>query len=449
MISRYGFVVIFWLSSSFGMEDLMNAKVGACFSKVVFMPQVEIKKDRVEVQQNSKKFVIQEPQFKKIQKEIVVKPSYREFSEIRAKFKDIKVKVTTSPAQEVYATSKSGNIVVSKHMLAAAYLNGLPIKDMQVGECFKEYYKIVPQKMVEKEVVTREAFENINITAAKFKKVKKKVVIKPAYKKIIKVPAVYGTEIVKVLVQSSKKEWVRSGCKSGELECAAVRLVETPPIYKSITKRILKSPPSTKIIEFPAVYKEIEVEELVSIPSTKREIIPELKRKYKVALNKDNYTFFWLEESLKVDANYTGYKICKAYKEPKYKEFTKEIVATPTVLDSIEIPKKTLILKAQKLLSNGSVTSIDLPPLYEDVETKIVTKEGRVFLSEVVCKGDLTKELVWDIQTRLKQKGFYKSRIDGLTGPATKKALIEFQKELGLPYGGYTIKSLKALGMSF
>lgn len=71
-----------------------------------------------------------------------------------------------------------------------------------------------------------------------------------------------------------------------------------------------------------------------------------------------------------------------------------------------------------------------------------------------VCVSALSKigsrsQEVKDIQTVLKQQGYYTGKVDGIYGTATKNAVIKFQKNNGLtPDGIAGTKTLKALGIS-
>nr|VFK32202.1 MAG: hypothetical protein BECKMB1821G_GA0114241_11052 [Candidatus Kentron sp. MB]VFK35147.1 MAG: hypothetical protein BECKMB1821I_GA0114274_11022 [Candidatus Kentron sp. MB]VFK77169.1 MAG: hypothetical protein BECKMB1821H_GA0114242_110510 [Candidatus Kentron sp. MB] len=57
---------------------------------------------------------------------------------------------------------------------------------------------------------------------------------------------------------------------TGEIIC----LVQMPATYKTITKRIVKTPATTKEIDSPAVYKTVTVRELVSDAKEIRQPIP-------------------------------------------------------------------------------------------------------------------------------------------------------------------------------
>ena len=54
---------------------------------------------------------------------------------------------------------------------------------------------------------------------------------------------------------------------TGEIMC----LVTVPASYKSVKKRVLKSPATTKVVEIPAVYNTIE-KRVVATPATTRKV---------------------------------------------------------------------------------------------------------------------------------------------------------------------------------
>jgi len=62
--------------------------------------------------------------------------------------------------------------------------------------------------------------------------------------------------------------------------------------------------------------------------------------------------------------------------------------------------------------------------------------------------GSVSQE-VKEIQTVLKQKGYYTGNVDGIFGTATRKAVVSFQRDMGLSVDGIVgEKTLKALGIT-
>ncbi len=174
------------------------------------------------------------------------------------------------------------------------------------GKCYARVltpakYKVVTEKVLVKEpgerievipakygwktekVLVKEASEKIVPVPATYKTVTEKILVKPASEKIVKVPAKYKTVTEKVLVKPATTTWKRGNrsdnyCSDGN--CDKVRgatgevmcLVETPPVYKTITKRVLVEPATVKKVPVPAVYKTI-TKRVVDRPATTK-VVP-------------------------------------------------------------------------------------------------------------------------------------------------------------------------------
>jgi len=66
---------------------------------------------------------------------------------------------------------------------------------------------------------------------------------------------------------------------------------------------------------------------------------------------------------------------------------------------------------------------------------------------QVLKPGD-RKSHVLEVQIRLKAKGYYQGALDGIYGDGMKKALLEFKKDMGLPYNHYVDQqTYEALGI--
>lgn len=68
---------------------------------------------------------------------------------------------------------------------------------------------------------------------------------------------------------------------------------------------------------------------------------------------------------------------------------------------------------------------------------------------EVLCENKTTKKLLFNLQEKLWELGYYKGDKTRKLDSKTKSALINFQKDNNLPYGQLNIESLKALGIRY
>ena len=85
---------------------------------------------------------------------------------------------------------------------------------------------------------------------------------------------------------------------------------------------------------------------------------------------------------------------------------------------------------------------------------KILISVVLILCLSTLCVSALSKigsqsDEVRQIQTVLKQKGYYQGNIDGIFGTNTKKAVTDFQRDNGLKVDGIAgTQTLKALGLA-
>ncbi len=142
-----------------------------------------------------------------------------------------------------------------------------------------ERIEIIPAryKMQEERVMIKEASERIEVVPAKYGWITEKVLVEPASERIVEVPAVYKTEYEKVLDKPEYTVWKKGSgpitkinAATGEIMC----LVTIPATYKTVTKRALVSPATTRAIEIPAKYKTVKKRIVKSGPTTRSVTIP-------------------------------------------------------------------------------------------------------------------------------------------------------------------------------
>ncbi len=149
-----------------------------------------------------------------------------------------------------------------------------------------EKIQVIPAKYGYKteKILVKEAGEKIVPVPATYKTVTEKVLVSPETEKIVTVPAKYKTVTEKVLVEPASTVWKKGSssrsnrCSStdcdripgetGEVMC----LVNKPPKYRTITKRVMVSPPTTKVVKIPAVYKTV-TKRVIDKPATTK-VIP-------------------------------------------------------------------------------------------------------------------------------------------------------------------------------
>lgn len=251
-----------------------------------------------------------------------------------------------------------------------------------------ERIEVVPAKYrwVDKKVLVKEATEKLVSVPPKYKTVKQKVLISEPSEKVVTVPPVYETVTEKILVSPAHTEWKKGRGPVERLDGKTgeiLCLVNVPAVYKTITKKVLKRPAQTKVIPIPARYKMI----------------------------------------------------------------TKRVLVQPAMTKTVTIPAVYKTIRVKELVEPATVKKIPIPPVYKTVTRKDKVADSVLKWVPVVCKTNVTGNLVLDVQKALKEKGFNPGPLDGIYGPRTKAALHKFQKANHLAIGGLTKESVRALGL--
>jgi hypothetical protein len=209
-------------------------------------------------------------------------------------------------------------------------------------------------------------------------------------KRLELVPAVYDEETETVEIAPATTRWVRGkanpNCVSANPDdCRVWCLENVPAQVKTIRRRVMKSPPTTREIEIPAQYKVI----------------------------------------------------------------TKTVLKTPATTREVEVPAQYDTITRRTVKSAPTYREIDIPEQYSTItKTRLVDKGGFMSWQEVVCDKDLTGSRVRRIQDALRTRGFDPGPSDDVFGAKTRAALHKFQEANNLPVGGLDAKTLEALGVN-
>lgn len=239
---------------------------------------------------------------------------------------------------------------------------------------------------VEEQVLVREAAKRLEIVPAEYTTVKERILVTPQSERLIEVPAQYETVTERMLIKPAHTVWKEG---RGPLEKVdnttgeIVCLVEVPAEYQTVTKTVLKSPATTRKEVIPAVYDEVEKTVMSKGPTT-REIV---------------------------------------------------------------IPAEYKTVKVQKLVRPAREVAVEIPAEYSTVSRQVVRKAASTEWRQIICETNITPGLVTDMQVALQKAGFYNGPVDGILSPAVLDGLESFQRSKGLPTGGITFETLRALNV--
>ena len=277
------------------------------------------------------------------------------------------------------------------------------------GECYARIYVPPTYKTVTEERLKRAASERLEVIPAEYEWVEEKVLVKQASERLETIPAVYGWEEEQVLVKEASYEmqdvpatydwveeqvmvkpaatvWKKGGGliekidnTTGELMC----LVETPAVYKTVKKKVMVTPPTTRSVEIPAEYETVK----------------------------------------------------------------KKVVLKPPTTRTIEIPAEYKTVKIKKLVTPPKEKRIAIPEEYQTITKTEQVTDGRMEWRRVLCETNMSRDVIKQIQKALQDAGHDPKYIDGVISWRTINAIKAYQKEKGLAVGGLTYETIKSLGI--
>jgi peptidoglycan hydrolase-like protein with peptidoglycan-binding domain len=125
-------------------------------------------------------------------------------------------------------------------------------------------------------------------------------------------------------------------------------------------------------------------------------------------------------------------------------------VKTPATSREEPIPAQYETKSKQVTKAAATTREIDVPAEYTTVTKRKLVKQGGVTeWREVLCDTKVTGYTIRQIQAALRSRGYEPGPEDNIMGTRTKAALVQFQKDKGLPTGNLNIETLKALGVQY
>ncbi len=313
--------------------------------------------------------------------------------------------------QEAELKAREAALANRSTMPVSAGGNEMLPPNAKPGQCFTRLWVPPTYKTVSARKLVSEGGERIEVIPAKYGKVQKRVLVQEASTKLVTVPATYRTETEQVMVRPART------------------VTETiPPVYETVSERILEKAAHTTwkkgtgpiqridestgeimcLVEVPATYKTIQKRVLKTPASTRNRTIP-----------------------------------------AEYRTVTKRVVATEATTKTIEIPAKYSTVTVTEEITPAQERRIAIPEKFTTVSSRELVTDGRMDWREIMCETNTTPGRIMEIQKALKSAGFNPGPIDGGMGPATIKAVNAFQRSKGLPVDRYlNVQTVNALGVN-
>ncbi|MEN8178566.1 MAG: peptidoglycan-binding domain-containing protein [Pseudomonadota bacterium] len=275
-------------------SDLDSATPGMCFHEHYLPAKFTTEDQEVLVSEASEQVSVSAPQYRMVEKQVLVKEASFRMEEVPAVYKWEEEQVIDKPAHTVW---KKGSGPIQKINEATGEIMCL----VEVPAT----YKTIRRRALE----TAATSHRVEIPA-EYKTVKVRELAEEAAKTKTAIPAKYKTVKVTKKLDDGKIVWhevhnmehptsTRTGLK--------ICLVETAAQYKTITRRVVTTPATTRKVEIPAEYKMVKVRKLITGAQEKRTKIPaEYKTVHLKELEKEGF-MEW--RSILCETNMTGARI--------------------------------------------------------------------------------------------------------------------------------------------
>jgi hypothetical protein len=431
-----------------------NAKAGECYARVWVPASYRTLSKQMLVKEPSERVEIIPAKYEWVEERVLVKEASSRLETIPASYVMEKETVKVADATRLWR-SGLGNTAppASDDLLATAKKYGVNLDDAEPGMCYHEHYRPASFETIEQQVQVSDASSKVSVSAPQYRWVEKQVLVKDASSRMVATPAVYDWAEEQVLDKPAHTIWKKGSGPiqrineaTGEIMC----LVEVPAAYKTVRKRVLKTPASSKRVDIPAEYKIVKVRELAAGPQETKTEIPASYKTVKVTKKISDASFTWHEIHNREEpaTTRTGAKICLTETPARYKTVSRQVLKTPAASRKVEIPAAYKTLKVRKQIAAPQEKRLKVPAEHKTVYYKELEKEGTMEWRSILCKTNMTGTRISQIQQALKTAGYNPGPIDGSIGAQTIAAVNAFQSDKGLPVDKYlNIKTLDALGV--
>ena len=304
-----------------------------------------------------------------------------------------------------------GTVIVGAFLVSPVVAQELPPADAKAGECYAKV--LIPPK---------------------YETTTERVMVHAGGTEYRKIPAKYETVEQRVLVQEESYE-----------------LIAIPPTFEMVTETVMVQPEEVVKTVIPATYRSEKKDVLVSPARVEW-------KPGRGAYEKIDAATGEIMCRVEIPAQYktvettviaTEAKATEQVIPAKFATIQRRVMKTEPTTQRKVIPAKYETIQIKKLIEAEKFEAVKTPPRYEDVERRKLVSSESVQWREILCETNTTPRTVLRIQQKLVEKGYsLGTQPNGNFGPATRAAIRQYQIDNGLPTGGLTISTIKALGVS-
>lgn len=438
------------------VDDLLppNATAGECYARVWVEPTYRPRTKQILVKEAGSRVEIIPAVYETVTEQVLVSEGSTRLEVVPATYKTTTERKLVSPATRNWLVSLTpGAAPAGTEVLKAATDHGVDLDAASAGMCFHEHFTPARYSNRTESVLVKDAYEVIEAEDAEYRWVDKSVRVSDASTRIEVIPAQYETITEQVIDVPARQIWKkgtgpiqRIDEATGEIMC----LVDVPATYKTITRRVLTSPETTREITIPARYETIRVRELVADGKQNARTVPAEYKDIVVREKSAEAELVWHEihDASLSAATRTGRQICLVEEPARYETITRTLLDTPATTREIRVPPEYKAVEVRKLVSSAKQRTIKIPAEFETVTLRELDREGFMEWRSILCETNMDVATIRSIQRSLKEKGFDPGAIDGVIGEQTTQAVKAFQNANDLPTDEYlNMETVRALGL--
>ncbi len=275
----------------------------------------------------------------------------------------------------------------------------------------------------------------------------------------ITLPAVYDTVPETVVVKEAFERLAINETQFGpssrdvQVKDEGVRYQVRQPVYETVTEQVLVKPAHERLEVIPARFETV----------TETIIIEEARKVWKAGATHSSHR--------RVDEQ-TGQVYCLVDVPAKTKTVSRRVLVEPERIERVPVEAQYVTVQKQVLVDRGGVTETPTEAEYKTVATQEILNSAHTTSSvtpaqtkvvertvlrtperfewvEVLCDTNAQTSSITDLQSALRDHGYYNGPIDGIIGPQTELAVRKFQESNGLPHQGFvTMETLRMLGLA-
>ena len=289
-------------------------------------------------------------------------------------------------------------------MQAAADPQLLP-PNAKPGECYARLWVPAKYRTLSKQMLVKEASENVSIIPARYEWVEEKVLVEEASSRMETIPASYGVEKETVKVADAARVWrtglernappasddILATAKKYGIDLAAAKPGMCyhehyrPATYETVDQQVLVSEATEKVNVTAPQYRWVEKQVLVKEASSKMVQVPaSYEWTSEQVLDKPAHTT-WKKGTgpiQRIDSA-TGEIMCLVEVPASYKTVKKRVLKSAATTRKIDIPAEYKTVKVRELVTGPQESKTQIPAVYKTVKVSKKTGDASFTWHEV------------------------------------------------------------------